>query len=329
MPTYINTNLNSLNVQMALNASQAQQTSAMQRLATGLRINSAADNAAGFAIVTRMGSQIGGNMQAANNANDAISLTQTAAGDLTQITNNLQTMRNLAVQASNATNSASDRAALNNQLQALSSEIDRVAQSSSFNGVNLLDGTFTAQNFQVGANATAANQIQISSITSARTTQLGGASATSSATTTSGLVTGALTAGALTLNGQQVGASVLGAAPGQSIDSAFQVAVAINLVSSQSGVIATANNNSVAGAAATAFTAIAANTFNDGRLTVRLYTLKGAPVATLLDTYAQAGTTTVFWDGKTALGNTVASGVYLLRVIGQKIDVKEKIVVIK
>lgn len=262
MPSFINTNISSLNAQRNLNTSQAAQQTALQRLSSGLRINSAKDDAAGMAISSRMSSQIAGNTQAARNANDGISLSQTAEGDLTQIGANLQRMRDLSVQAANATNSASDRAALNQEVQALSQEIDRVSQNSSFNGVKLLDGTFTAQNFQVGAGATANDQIAIAAITSARTTQLGGATLTSNATLTSTAMTGALLAGSLTINGQQVGASVAGAAPGQSIDSAFQVAVAINAVSTQSGVSATANSNALTGAAATVFTAIAADTFN-------------------------------------------------------------------
>ncbi len=266
MPSYINTNINSLNVQMALNASQSQQSTAMQRLATGLRINSAADDAAGFAISTRMTSQIGGDTQAARNANDGISLAQTAGGDLTQITNNLQTMRDLAVQSANATNSASDRAALNNQLQALSAEIQRVSQTSAFNGVNLLDGTFATQVFQVGANSGANNQIQISSIASASTSALGAASLTSQSTVAGTATTAALVAGDLTLNGAQVGASVAGTAPGQNADSASSVATAINNVSGTSGVTATANATVVTGNAASAYGtvtgAIAAGTFS-------------------------------------------------------------------
>jgi len=262
MPSFINTNIASLNAQRNLNSSQSAQQTALQRLSSGLRINSAKDDAAGMAISSRMSSQIAGSIQATRNANDGISLAQTAEGDLTQISANLQRMRDLSVQSANATNSASDRAALNAEVQSLAQEIDRVSQNSSFNGVKLLDGTFTSQNFQIGAGATANDSIAIAAIASARTTQLGGASLTSNAVLTGSAVTGALTAGALTLNGIQVGASVAGAAPGESADSAIQVAAAINAVSAQSGVSATANSNSVVGAAATAFTAIAANTFN-------------------------------------------------------------------
>ena len=174
MASYINTNIASLNAQRNLTTSQSSLTTALQRLSSGLRINSAKDDAAGLAISERMRSQINGDNQAARNANDGISLAQTAEGDLAQIGNNLQRMRDLSVQSSNATNSASDRAAIQNEITQLSSEIDRVAQSSSFNGVKLLNGNFQNQTFQVGANNVAAqDQISISSISSARTSALG------------------------------------------------------------------------------------------------------------------------------------------------------------
>ena len=174
MASYINTNIASLNAQRNLTTSQSSLATALQRLSSGLRINSAKDDAAGLAISERMTSQINGSNQAARNANDGISLAQTAEGDLSQISNNLQRMRDLSVQSANATNSASDRAAIQNEITQLSAEIDRVAQSSSFNGVHLLDGSFTSQTFQVGANNVAAqDQITVSSISSARTSTLG------------------------------------------------------------------------------------------------------------------------------------------------------------
>ena len=147
MPQIINTNIASLTAQRNLNTSQNDLNTSLQRLSSGLRINSAKDDAAGLAISERFTTQIRGLNQAARNANDGISLAQTAEGDLAQITNNLQRVRELAVQSANATNSASDRAALQNEVSELISEIDRVATSSSFNGVNLLDGSFASQQF--------------------------------------------------------------------------------------------------------------------------------------------------------------------------------------
>jgi flagellin len=262
MAAIINTNIASLNAQRNLNTSQSALQTSLQRLSSGLRINSAKDDAAGMAISDRMTAQIRGSQQASRNANDGISLAQTAEGALSEVANNLQRIRELAIQSANATNSASDRAGLQAEAAQLLSEIDRVAQNTSFNGVKLLDGSFTAQQFQVGANSTANDSIQIASLASARTTALGGVGSTTAATLTSTAMTGALAAGDVTLNGQQVGASVAGAAPGQSTSSAYSIAQAINGVSANSGVTATANATTVTGSAATAFTAVAANTFS-------------------------------------------------------------------
>lgn len=254
MPAIINTNVASLNAQRNLDSSQNTLATALQRLSSGLRINSAKDDAAGLAISERFTAQIRGNSQAARNANDGISLAQTAEGDLVQVTNNLQRIRELAVQSANATNSASDRDALQLEASQLISEIDRVASNSAFNGVKLLDGSFTAQQFQVGANATANDRITISSIASARISVLGSATTNLATVTGSGPVTSAaLLAGDLTLNGVSVQGSVAGAA-GQSTDSAFAKAAAINLQSSLSFVTATANAVTASGVAATPVT---------------------------------------------------------------------------
>ncbi len=262
MAQTINTNISALNAQRNLNKSQAAGNQAMQRLSSGLRINSAKDDAAGSAISDRMTSQIRGSTQASRNANDGISLAQTAEGALGEVGNNLQRIRELSVQSANATNTASDRVALQAEVTQLLSEIDRVAQNSEFNGIKLLDGSFSAQNFQVGANNSANDTIQVSAIASARTSQLGGVGTTTQATVKGGFTTAALVAGDLTLNGQQVGASSAGALPGQSAASATQIAVAINAVSSLSGVTATANATSVTGAAGVAGALTAANSFS-------------------------------------------------------------------
>jgi flagellin len=153
MPQILSTNIASLNAQRNLNSSQSALSTSLQRLSSGMRINSAKDDAAGLAISQRFTAQINGANQAARNASDGISLAQTAEGDLAQITNNLQRIRELAVQSANATNSTSDRAALQQEASQLISEIDRVAQTSQFNGVNLLDGSFTNKQFQVGADS--------------------------------------------------------------------------------------------------------------------------------------------------------------------------------
>ncbi|HVL74440.1 MAG TPA: flagellin [Noviherbaspirillum sp.] len=171
MAAYINTNIASLNAQRNLTTSQSDLATSLQRLSSGLRINSAKDDAAGLAISERFTTQIRGLNVAARNANDGISLAQTAEGAMTEIGNNLQRIRELAVQSRNATNSDSDRAALNAEAQQLKAEIDRVASTTAFNGTNLLNGSFTNQAFQVGANQ--GETISISSIVDASSDALG------------------------------------------------------------------------------------------------------------------------------------------------------------
>ncbi|WP_417539312.1 flagellin [Marinobacter sp.] len=149
----INTNVASLNAQNQLSRSQGMNDQALQRLSSGLRINSAKDDAAGLAISTRFQSQISGLNVATRNSNDGISLAQTAEGALDEITNNLQRIRELSVQAANATNSDSDREALNDEVQQRISEIDRISAQTAFNGLKVLDGSFGQASFQVGANA--------------------------------------------------------------------------------------------------------------------------------------------------------------------------------
>jgi len=152
VPQIINTNIASLNAQRNLNTSQTELATSLQRLSSGLRINSAKDDAAGLAISERFTTQIRGLNQAVRNANDGISLSQTAEGALGELTNNLQRIRELAIQSANATNSDSDRAALDQEVQQRLAEIDRIASQTSFNGRKLLDGTFGNAAFQVGAN---------------------------------------------------------------------------------------------------------------------------------------------------------------------------------
>src|SRR5690606_33586420 len=152
MPQIINTNIASLNAQRNLNTSQSSLAQSLQRLSSGLRINSAKDDAAGLAISERFTTQIRGMNVAMRNANDGISLAQTAEGALGEIGNNLLRIRELAVQSRNATNSATDRQALDAEVQQLKAEIQRVATQTQFNNTNLLDGSFTGAVFQVGAN---------------------------------------------------------------------------------------------------------------------------------------------------------------------------------
>lgn len=153
MALTVNTNVSSLNAQRNLARSQGELATSMSRLSSGLRINSAKDDAAGLAISDRMTAQIRGLNQAARNANDGISLAQTAEGALQESTNILQRMRELAVQSANDTNSASDRTSLQAEVDQLLAEMDRIATSTQFNGTTLLDGSMTGATFQIGANA--------------------------------------------------------------------------------------------------------------------------------------------------------------------------------
>lgn len=166
----INTNVASLTAQNQLGNSQKLNDQALERLSSGLRINSAKDDAAGLAISTRFQSQISGLNVAQRNANDGISYAQTAEGALGEITNALQRVRDLSVQSVNSTNSSSDRAALDQEVTALKDEIERIAQSTQFNGQNVLDGTLSDLTFQVGANQ--GQTISVSGV-DARATQLG------------------------------------------------------------------------------------------------------------------------------------------------------------
>ena len=228
----INTNVMSLNSQRNLSSSGAELATSLQRLSSGLRINSAKDDAAGLAISQRFTTQIRGMDQAARNANDGISLAQTAEGAMGEIGNNLQRIRELAVQSRNATNSATDRAALNAEAQQLKAEIDRVSTQTNFNGVKLLDGSFANQVFQVGANQ--GETITVSSIVDASSANLGTfdrASVTGAAAT----AFTAVTAGDLTVNGISVGAI---AADTSATERAAGVREAVNSVSDQTGVYA-------------------------------------------------------------------------------------------
>lgn len=171
MPQIINTNISSLTAQRNLNVSQTALATSLQRLSSGLRINSAKDDAAGNAIADRMTTQIRGMNQAIRNANDGTSLGQTGEGALAELSNNLQRVRELAVQAANATNSAGDRAALDSEVQQRLAEIDRVAAQTSFNGQKILDGSFGSATFQVGANV--GETITVALSTSMRTTAIG------------------------------------------------------------------------------------------------------------------------------------------------------------
>lgn len=259
MAQVINTNIASLNAQRNLNSSQGALNTSLQRLSSGLRINSAKDDAAGLAISERFTAQIRGLNQAGRNANDGISLAQTAEGALSEVTNNLQRIRELSVQSANATNSASDRAALQSEVAQLVSEIDRVAGQTNFNGVKLLDGSFSAQVFQVGANA--GETITVDSIASSRASSLGqfqGFNSTNVGITASDTAV----AQSVAIDGNAVALGTI------AVD-AKAIANALN--SNVSGMVATANATEVA-SAATAVTGdgTASSSVNINGLTINL-----------------------------------------------------------
>jgi flagellin len=260
VPQIINTNIMSLTAQYALDTSQSALNTSMTRLSTGLRINSAADDPAGYAISQQMTSQVNGMSQAGRNANNAVSLLQTGQGALTQITDNLQNIRELAVEAADATNSATDRAALNQQVQQDLSQVDQIASTTQFNGQNILDGTFGSATFQVGANVGNTDTVNLS--TSMRTAAIGqvanyvggttysaalavgqqGAGVNGTGVTTGNLSiqvgSGTATAINATVAGTQYGTGTISTA--QSAGSAYAIASAIN-ASGVAGVTATAN----------------------------------------------------------------------------------------
>jgi len=240
MTASINTNIASLNSQRNLNSSQGALATSLQRLSSGLRINSAKDDAAGLAISERFTSQIKGLNQAVRNASDGISLAQTAEGGLQTAGDLLQRVRELSVQSANGTNSSSDRAALNNEVSQLKQELSRVANTTQFNGQNVLDGSLSAAQFQVGANA---NQTITVGVASAKGSDIGSNNLeTSVAAGTSGEATAAattfaanrVTAQTLTIAGNGTSATAAVAIG----DSAKKIATAVNANSATTGVTA-------------------------------------------------------------------------------------------
>lgn len=244
----INTNIASLNAQRNLDSSQSSLSTSLQRLSSGLRINSAKDDAAGLAISQRMTAQINGSDQARRNANDGVSLAQTGEGAMQQMSDILQRIRELAVQSANATNSASDRQALNSEVTQLTAELDRFAQSTEFNGLKLFDGSISASIFQVGANA---NQTITATTANFRTSeygtyQTGNSVHTSAVALSNGFNISAVgqsgatvvkTSGVMTIRGFAGTATISGVTG----DTAATLAARINAQSAKTGVTADAN----------------------------------------------------------------------------------------
>ncbi|TAL24904.1 MAG: flagellin FliC [Aquabacterium sp.] len=195
MPQTINTNLSSLNAQRNLNASQSSLATSMQRLSSGLRVNSAKDDAAGLAIAERMNAQIRGMNVAVRNANDGISLAQVAEGALSKLGDALQRMRELAIQARNATNSSADRDSLDKEYGELAAEMQRIIGATSFNGKHILGAEAGSQTFQIGANTASDDTIEVA------TTNMGSATEIINVAGTDNLGTGRGSIGSTATNG--------------------------------------------------------------------------------------------------------------------------------
>ncbi|MFC3678872.1 flagellin N-terminal helical domain-containing protein [Bacterioplanoides pacificum] len=244
MPQIINTNIASINAQRNLDKSQSANQTALQRLSSGLRINSAKDDAAGLAISTRFTSQIKGLNVAVRNAGDGIALAQTAEGALGSINENLQRIRELSVQSANATNSDVDRDALQAEVDQLVAEISRTAEETDFNGRKLLDGSFSAT-FQIGANAGQTLDVSIAELTADKLGSSSQAGVSAQGTSEK------LSNGDLVINGEGIRASVAGDDELSFTDkekSAIAKVAAINDVADVTGVTATVDANVVVGA---------------------------------------------------------------------------------
>ncbi|MGK5046439.1 flagellin [Janthinobacterium sp. GB4P2] len=312
MASVINTNTASLNAQRNLSTSQSALSTSLQRLSSGLRINSAKDDAAGLAISERFTSQIRGLDQAKRNANDGVSLLQTAEGSLASTGNILQRVRELSVQSSNATNSAGDRKAIQAEVGQLLSEADRISQTSEFNGLKLLDGSFGTASFQVGANAGQTIQATTANF---RTSNYGNNQATSAAPTT---VTSGTAYSGGTFDIQGLQSATITA---KTTDTAQSLAATINGATDKTGVTATAKTDEsakfVAGKvyslAVTSDNATAANvTFTVGAA------LNASGLASAVSAFNDVSSTT----GVTAKLNDTNDGLVLTNTSGNNVTLK-------
>ena len=286
----INTNISALTAQASLRKTGLNSMTSMERLSTGVRINSAKDDAAGLAISTRMTANIRGMAAAIRNSNDGISLTQTAEGSLSAIQDNLQRIRELAVQSANSGNSASDRGSMNLEAQQLISEIDRVATNSAFNGSKLLDGTYSNQDFQVGSGNDVSDRIRISigNAKSAALGTVGSLTGTSSVSLSGAVTSSALAAGDLSINGFSIAPSTSdGVSTASSDASAIAKANSINASSSLTGITAKALATTKEFTLSSGSGALATGAVSSGDLTIN-----GVDIGSLTATATVADRTT-------------------------------------
>ncbi len=293
MSLVINTNISSLNAQNNLSKSQSALAQATERLSSGLQINSAADNAAGFAIATRFQTQIGGLATASNNASDAINLAQTAGSALDQVTSNLQAIRDLAVQAASGN---TDRTAINTEVQQRLAEITRIANQTSFNGTDVLNGSASTLSFQVGADV--GQVINVNLGQGVTTSQIGQVASTagSSLSTLFAANSGGLTlaAGALTVNGTSVTGNFSGTNAGTALATAINAAAGSTIATFSGGQLSFSNSGTsaitIAGTSAASLgmpTTVAAAT-GTGTPTPGTATTSGTGLATALAAPAKA-----------------------------------------
>ncbi len=311
----INTNMSALTAQRGLMGSQNMQSTAMQRLTTGLRINSAKDDAAGLAIADRMTAQIKGLNQAVRNANDGISLTQTAEGALQESTDLLQRMREMAVQSANDTNSASDRVALQKEVGQLQQELNRIGNTTAFNGKNVLDGTFSGK-FQVGANQ---DQTISVALGSTRATDIG----SYQYKVTTGKITEAkagtannVKAGAIKIDG----ATAYTAAAG---DSAKLVAQGINATSATTGVTASATTFAQFDVTGTGTVALTVKGENSTAVALSANVTSASDLSAVAkafnDIAGQTGITATASGSKVILNSSTGSDIYLAKATGASV----------
>ena len=315
MASVINTNTASLNAQRNLSTSQSALSTSLQRLSSGLRINSAKDDAAGLAISERFTSQIRGLDQAKRNANDGVSLLQTAEGSLASTGNILQRVRELSVQSSNATNSAGDRKAIQAEVGQLLSEADRISQTSEFNGLKLLDGSFGTASFQVGANAGQTIQATTANF---RTSNYGNNEASSDAPTT--ITTGtAYSGGTFDIQGLQ-SATITA----KTTDTAQSLAATINGSTDKTGVTASAKTEESAKFVAGKVYLLAVNSDNATAANAANVTftvgaaLNASGLASAVSAFNDVSSTT----GVTAKLNDTNDGLVLTNVSGNNITLK-------
>ncbi len=315
MASVINTNTASLNAQRNLSTSQSALSTSLQRLSSGLRINSAKDDAAGLAISERFTSQIRGLDQAKRNANDGVSLLQTAEGSLASTGNILQRVRELSVQSSNATNSAGDRKAIQAEVGQLLSEADRISQTSEFNGLKLLDGSFGTASFQVGANAGQTIQATTANF---RTSNYGNNEASSDAPTT--ITTGtAYSGGTFDIQGLQ-SATITA----KTTDTAQSLAATINGSTDKTGVTASAKTEESAKFVAGKVYSLAVNSDNATAANAANVTftvgaaLNASGLASAVSAFNDVSSTT----GVTAKLNDTNDGLVLTNVSGNNITLK-------